>query len=139
MTEPALTGIHHITLNVHDPDLSEQWYHDVLGFSRTTEFNTPGFRRVIMRHPSGLVLGLTRHHDPEADVRFSERRTGLDHLAIQVPGRGQLEAWHARFEDLGVTHSEIKPGALPGSFLIAFRDPDDIQLEVFAPAQDSSG
>lgn len=139
MTEPTLTAIHHVTLNVIDPEQSEQWYGRVLHFSRMTAYETPGFRRIIMRHPSGIVLGLGKHQAPEAAVPFSEQRTGLDHLAFQVADRGQLEEWRALFEDLGVDHSEIKPGAVPGSFLIVFRDPDNIQLEVFAPAPTSSG
>jgi glyoxylase I family protein len=138
MTEPTISAIHHVTINVHDLERSERWYTDVLTFSRIGGYAAAGFERILMRHSSGIVLGLNKHDDPEADVPFTERRTGLDHLAFQVAGREQLEAWTARFDDLGVTHSEIKPAAVPGSFLIAFRDPDNIQLEVFAPAQSPS-
>lgn len=70
---------------------------------------------------------------------FSERRTGLDHLAFQVSNREQLEAWIARFDAHGVVHSEIKAAAIPGTFLVVFRDPDGIQLELFAPVQTNSG
>jgi glyoxylase I family protein len=139
MTEPTLSGTHHISLNVHDPERSEQWYADVLNFSRLGAYSGDGFHRIIMHHPSGIVLGLSRHQHPEADVPFSERRTGLDHLAFQVGGREQLEAWIARFDAHGVDHSEMKPAAIPGTFLVAFRDPDGIQLELFAPAQANSG
>ena len=138
MSDPAISSIHHVTLNVQDLQRSEQWYSQVLNFNRLSEYETPGFKRVILRHPSGIVLGLNKHHDPEADVPFNERRTGLDHLALQVADREQLEAWVTRFDQYGVTHSEVKPGAIPGSFLVAFRDPDEIQLEIFAPAQPGS-
>jgi glyoxylase I family protein len=134
VSDPTISSIQHVTLNVHDPERSEQWYSQVLNFSRLAAYETPAFKRVILRHPSGIVLGLNKHDAPEADVPFNERRAGLGHLAFQVPDREQLEAWVTRFDKYGVTHSEIKPGASPGSFLVAFRDRDDIQLEVFAPA-----
>jgi glyoxylase I family protein len=135
VTEPAISAIHHVALNVHDLDRSERWYTDVLGFSRLGPFAGEGFQRVLLRHPSGVVLGLTKHDDPEAMVPFSERRTGLDHLGFQVADREQLEAWVARFDALEVVHSAIKHTPLTGSYLVAFRDPDNIQLEVYAPGQ----
>lgn len=135
MTEPTISAIHHIAINVHDPDRSERWYAEVLHFSRLGPFAGDGFQRVLIRHPSGIVLGLTKHDDPEADVPFSERRTGLDHIGFQVADREQLEAWSAHFDELGIAHSEIKHTPITGSYFIAFRDPDDIQLEVYAPGQ----
>ena len=135
MTEPTISAIHHVAINVHDLEQSERWYSDVLGFGRLGPFAGDGFQRVLLRHPSGVVLGLTKHDAPEAAVPFSERRTGLDHLGFQVADRDQLEAWIARFDELGVVHSEIKHTPLTGSYLVAFRDPDDIQLELYAPGQ----
>jgi catechol 2,3-dioxygenase-like lactoylglutathione lyase family enzyme len=133
-----MSAIHHVTLNVHDPERSARWYADVLGFRRLGTHAGAGFQRILMRHPSGIILGLNRHEHPDADMDFSERRTGLDHLAFQVADREQLEAWLARFDARGVTHSAITPGAVPGAFLIVFRDPDHIQLEVFAPGEPAS-
>ena len=131
---PKWSGYHHLTLNVHDVDRSAQWYCDVLGFTRLTAFATDAFERLILRHPeSGVTLGLTRHQTPEADEPFSERRAGLDHLALRAADRAALEEWVARFDALAVPHSEVKRGAVPGSFLVVFRDPDSIQLELFAP------
>lgn len=136
MNGATLAGIHHIALNVQDVERSVRWYGEVLGFTRFSSYDGAGFHRVILRHPAcGIVLGLTRHDDPECTQPFNERRTGLDHLAMQVPDRRALDGWVSRFEAFGVLHSEVKPGAIPGSFLVAFRDPDNIQLEVFAPAQ----
>lgn len=135
MTEPTISAIHHVAINVHDLEQSERWYIDVLGFSRLGPFAGHRFQRVLLRHPSGVVLGLTTHDDPEAAAPFSERRTGLDHLGFQVADRDQLEAWIARFDELGVVHSEIQHTPITGSYFVAFRDPDGIQLEVYAPGQ----
>lgn len=133
MDVPGWTGFHHLSLNVHDVAKSEQWYGDVLGFTRLTTYATDQFERVVLRHDSGVLLGLSRHTAAAADEQFDERRTGLDHLALQVPDRDSLQRWARRFDQLGVTHGEVKAGAVPGSALLVFRDPDNIQLELISP------
>jgi len=131
---PTHEGFHHLTLNVQDVDGSERWYGEVLGFERVRRIATDAFVRVILRHPeSGAMLGLNRHTAEVAGEPFDERRAGLDHLALRVAGRSELDAWAARFEELGVPHSDVKPGGVPGTFLVVFRDPDGLQLEVYAP------
>lgn len=132
MATPDWTGFHHLSINVHDVAKSEQWYCDVLGFTRLTTYATDRFERVILRHDSGALLGLSRHRAAEADEEFDERRTGLDHLALHATDRDGLERWAERFDQLGVEHSAIQPGAVPGSTLLAFRDPDNIQLELIS-------
>jgi glyoxylase I family protein len=131
MAEPNLGGIHHIAINVRDVERSVQWYGEVLGFSPLFPYDTEEFRRQIIRHPSGAVLGLTRHDHPDADTAFSERRTGLDHLAFAVGSEEELEQWAERLEAAGVAHAGVQKTPATGSILIAFRDPDDIQLELY--------
>jgi len=134
---PTHEGFHHLTVNVQDVDTSEKWYGEVLGFERSRRIEVDAFTRVILRHPrSGMILGLNRHAAEVAAEPFDERRAGLDHLAFLVSGRPELEAWARRFDELGVAHSGVKPGTAPGSFLVVFRDPDGLQLEVFSPAPD---
>lgn len=128
-------GFHHLTLNVQDVDRSEKWYAEVLGFERLAAFDTETFTRVLLRHPgSGAILGLNRHTAAVGGEPFDERRAGLDHVALGVPDRAALDAWVDRFDALGVLHSGVKPGTSPGSWLVTFRDPDGLQLEVFAVA-----
>jgi glyoxylase I family protein len=131
---PRHEGFHHLTLNVQDVERSEKWYAEVLGFERLAGYETGDFARVILRHPgSGAILGLNRHAAAVAGEPFDERRAGLDHLALGVRDRDALEAWVARFDALAIPHSGVKPAATPGSLLVTFRDPDGLQLEVFAP------
>lgn len=131
---PSLTGYHHITINVQDPEKSARWYSDVLGFAPLTTYRTAEFDRVILRHPTaGMTLGLNRHAAPQAADPFDERRAGLDHIAFQVPNRDVLEEWAEHLDRLNVPHSEVKPAAVPGAFLMVFRDADNTQLEAFAP------
>ncbi len=66
-----------------------------------------------------------------ADHSFNELRAGLDHVAFACANREELEAWQARLDDLGIPHADIVDAHF-GSGL-AFRDPDNIALEFFAP------
>jgi glyoxylase I family protein len=130
-----ITGIHHIGLTVRDADASAAWYEDVLGFQRTGEFEAPdgARRKVFLRHEGLRVrLGLTQHRQGSADP-FDETRTGLDHMAFSVAGPEELQAWAQRLADAAVTHSSIAgANSIPGAAVLVFRDPDNIQLELFA-------
>lgn len=126
----GIEGFHHLSLTVSDLDRSSEWYRTVLGLEKVAEFEGDGFRRARFVSSQGLILTLTQHDDGSAD-RFDERRTGMDHVAFQV-GQGDVEAFKERFEQLNVDHSEIEIAA-SGPPMITFRDPDNIQLEVFGP------
>ena len=130
---PSITGYHHLSLSVRDLATSIRWYGEVLGFQVDSEFEGPGFRRARLRGPEpDLTLTLTCH-DHQSGDRFSELRTGMDHVAFLVSNIDDLHAWKQRFEDLGVEHSEIKPTARGTGALITVRDPDNVQIEVFHP------
>jgi glyoxylase I family protein len=127
----TILGIHHVAINVRDVESSVRWYCDVLGFTPLFPYDTDDFTRRVIRHPSGVVLGITRHNHADAETQFSERRTGLDHLAFAVGTQDDLQSWLARLDAAGVVHSGITITPATGSALIAFRDPDDIQLEMY--------
>lgn len=132
---PDFTGVAHIELTVRDADRSASWYEQVLGMQRLEipeEFlnaSVPA-REVSLMHPTaGLVLSLIQHASG-VDGDFSEFRVGLDHLALAVESRSELEDWVAHFDGHGVRHSAISDRQW-GSVLV-FRDPDNIQLELFS-------
>ena len=139
MSDPSFSGVHHVALNVRDLEASVRWYVDLLGFAPLFPFDTADFQRVLLRHPSGAVLGLTKHHHPDADVPFSERRTGLDHLAFAVSSQDELQAWAQRLTAAGVEHSGITVTPQTGSALIAFRDPNNLQLEMYVAQGATAG
>jgi glyoxylase I family protein len=92
---------------------------------------------VFVRH-SGLHarVGLTQHRSGAQDV-FDETRVGLDHLAFAVAGPSELDAWASRLAAAGVVHSPIAPAnSIPGAAVLVFRDPDNIQLELFFDPSD---
>ena len=69
---------------------------------------------------------------PAAD-RFDEARVGLDHLSFGVASRAELERAAALLDERGVPHGEITDlGDAFGLYVLAFRDPDNIQLELTA-------
>lgn len=128
---PQITGYHHLNVTVTDVARSAAWYTEVLGFTTVKEFERDGYIKVVMAHPgSRTMFGLTGHGARASGDVFTEFRTGMDHVAFTVKDGAELDAWKAHFERLGVTHSEIKPSVMGN--LIAFRDPDNIQYEVYA-------
>ncbi len=129
---PTLAGYSHLSLTVTDLDKSTRWYREILGFSLDSEVQGDGFRRNRLRHPdAGITLTLTAH-DAGARDPFDERRTGMDHVSFAVPSMEDLLGFQERFAERGVEQSEIKPTVGGAGGIITFRDPDNIQLEVFA-------
>jgi glyoxylase I family protein len=129
-----ITGLHHLGLTVRDAEASAAWYQDVLGFRRDGAFAAPdGSRRKVFLRHDGLAqrLGLTQHAGG-AGGPFDETRAGLDHLALAVRSRADLDAWAGRLAAAGVTHSPVAlANSVPGAAVLVFRDPDNIQLELF--------
>jgi glyoxylase I family protein len=60
-----------------------------------------------------------------------EFRIGLDHIAFGCASREELQSWPTRLDALGIEHGEILDR--PYGAGLAFRDPDNIQLEFFLP------
>jgi catechol 2,3-dioxygenase-like lactoylglutathione lyase family enzyme len=130
---PSLSGLHHLGLTVRDIDQSERWYADVLGMTRVFVEDHPtggGHTVVINRADTFLFLGLDYH--PQADLeRFDERRTGLDHVAMSVDSRADLDAWAHRLDALGVEHGPIHDKDQPVHATLVVSDPDGIPVELF--------
>ncbi len=126
--------IHHLGLTVRNVDRSAAWYVEALGFRREGHFAAPdGSRRKVFLRHDGLRarVGLTQHRDGPKDA-FDETRVGLDHLAFGVSTRAELEVWARRLSEAGVTHSPVvAANSIPGAAVLVFRDPDNIQLELF--------
>jgi len=121
----------HVVLTVKDLSVSVPWYQRLFGSTPVLDEDTGPFHHTVFALGSVLVSLHGFVPDLRQDGPASEFRPGIDHLAFQVSGRGELETWAAKLDDLGIEHGKIVD-AHYGSGL-AFRDPDNIQLEFFAP------
>jgi len=131
---PALTGVHHIALTVTDVERSVPWYERVLGFtpSGSADEGEQGLRKVFLRG-FGVTLTLVQHPAAER-AAFDESRPGLDHLTFSVADEDALRFWTERLTEHGVTFSPITEEiSAPGTSVISLRDPDGIQLVLWAP------
>jgi glyoxylase I family protein len=130
----TIRRIHHLGLTVRDVEASAAWYVAVLGFRRVDSYASPdGARRKVFLRHDGLRtrFGLTEHRDGDSGA-FDETRVGLDHLAFEVAERDELDAWEARLTAAAVPYAPIAPAnSIPGAMVLVFRDPDNIQLELF--------
>ena len=134
---PAITGIHHISITVTDIEASLDWYQRLLGADRVPmKFphfgcENTGYGELLIEPRSGVIVGLHTNIGNDGQP-FGEARTGLDHVALNVGARQDLEAWTAWLDQLGIPHSGIRDGQVPFEFAtVVFRDPDNIQLELF--------
>ena len=125
---PQLKGFSHIDLTVSDRERAAAWWQDVMGFTVVSRWRGDSFDVITLMHPSVLVVSVMTHDAPQSGA-FDERRIGLDHIAFQVADRDELQQWVAHLEAKGVTQSGIADMSY-GPTLV-FRDPDNIQLELF--------
>jgi glyoxylase I family protein len=133
-TVPAVAGISHVGLTVRDIIASEAWYAEVLGLVRA--FVEPhaigdGYAVVMTRPGTALFVGLEHHPGAERE-QFSPLHTGLDHLALHVANREDIDEWVTHFNAIGIEHQELFETAEPVPHaLVLIRDPDGIPIELF--------
>jgi glyoxylase I family protein len=129
----AINGINHLALTVSDTARSRAFYEKYLGFNHLMDLGP----KVLMASGS-LILAINPPPDPAQALpndRFSESHLGLDHLSFGVASRADIEAAAAQFDADGVSHGTINDLGEYGLpiYVMSFRDPDNIQLELTAP------
>ena len=130
----GITGVHHFGLTVTDLDRSTGWYERVLGFEVVRQVEVAGVSFATLRSSTETLFLTLYSHPANQRERFEETRTGLDHLSFGVASRAELKRWAAHLTDQGVEHSPVAED--PFGAVLVFRDPDNIQLELVAPAPD---
>jgi catechol 2,3-dioxygenase-like lactoylglutathione lyase family enzyme len=112
-----ILGIHHIELTVSDLKRSRGFYEKLPGFKVVAEY--PNF---IMFFNGHFYLGLTDHKQKLREKVFREANVGLDHVSFEVKSKEDLD------KAAKIYGGEIKKLS-NGLYILAFRDPDNIQLE----------
>jgi glyoxylase I family protein len=130
-------SVSHIRLTVTDIGRSRKFYESVFGWPVALEVPADADEATrermsflfggVLYNLGDLLVGLR----PVADDRFDEDRVGLDHLCLRVSSRAELGSAAAHLDDLGVDHEPIKE--IGHGFILEFRDPDNIALELIAP------
>lgn len=131
MTTIPTGAVNHITLTVTDLERAREFYSSVLGFQFVMQFGP----KYLFSNGS-LILALNLSPDPARairDDRFDENRVGLDHVSFNVGSHELLQQASQILDERGVTRGEIKDLGDLGIYVMAFRDPDNIQLELTAP------
>ena len=145
MASPRIS-LHHIALTVTDLDASVEWYEKVFGIAFVADIpHEGGLGKLLSDAERSLGIVLHRH-DGNDGQRFLETRTGLDHVGFAVANRADLETWQRHLEEQGVERSNAADRPLTQSAIavdwygsvLVFRDPDNIQLEIFAPPADGA-
>lgn len=141
MTNVAPPQLHHIAITVTDVDASTRWYENVFGISfRMDVPHQGGLGKLLATDTMDLIIVL-HHHDTNDGGLFAETTTGLDHAGFLVPSRDDLETWQDHLEANGVVRADTADKPLtqspiadePYGSVLVVRDPDNIQLEFFAP------
>lgn len=134
---PGITGIH-LSVTVTDLEASLAWYQRLLRAVRIPmKFphhgcKDTGYGELLVEPQSGVVIGLHTNTGNDGQ-HFDEARTGLDHVAFNVATRDGLDAWLAWLDELGIEHTSIRVREQPFAIAtVVFRDPDNVQLELFA-------
>lgn len=122
--------VHHVTISVTDAEASAAWYQRLLGPAQITRREGPGWVRVRMQWPSGLVIGATQHDGTRAGDRFDHSRVGLDHLGLSCADEGTVRAWMELIDDLGIERGPLED--VPYGWAVTTRDPDGLPIEFFA-------
>jgi catechol 2,3-dioxygenase-like lactoylglutathione lyase family enzyme len=125
----SLGPLHHAALTVSDIERATHFYTNVLGLQLVATF---GPKRIFSNGHVMLGIGEATSADP-ATTQFDERRVGMDHISFGVPSRQELERACQILDAHGVSRGEITDLADFGISILAFRDPDNIQLELTAP------
>ena len=121
------SGLDHVVLTVTDLERARRFYGDLLGFEIREEPDYLGGAYYFM--VGGVEITLVHHDGTPSGDRFSEFRVGLDHLSFVAPDEAALHALADKLIAAGVDTKGVEIYAPSRKPYVAFRDPDNIQLE----------
>jgi catechol 2,3-dioxygenase-like lactoylglutathione lyase family enzyme len=133
--------LHHVAITVQNFERSLPWYAAVFGISFRQDVPHEGGTGKLLTDDTGQLALVLHEHDSTPPGEFNERVVGLDHIGFAVDSREALTEWQRHLEDTGVAPAPAADRPLtqspiadePYGAILVFRDPDNIQLELFAP------
>lgn len=116
-----LTGLHHVSLNVHDAELTARFYEEVLGLSRVArpDFGVPGAWFQLGDGRQIHLIEVGSGHVAPTGQHFAVRVDDIEAAVEDLRGRG-----------IDVSDPLPIPGAGRQSF---FEDPAGNQIELNQP------
>ncbi len=131
------TSIAHVRLTVTDIARSRRFYESVFGWpvwlalpddaDEATRDSLAFLFGGVIYNLGGALIGLR----PVGADAFDEDRVGLDHIAFTVSSKADLDSAAAHLDELGIAHEAVKD--IGPAYILEFRDPDNIALELTAP------
>jgi glyoxylase I family protein len=125
------SGLNHIVLTVSDTARSRAFYGDLLGFDVIVIEEDPD--KSFFFACGGVQFFFFPSRQPQPKDRFSEFRIGLDHLSFSAPNQKALHELAEKLKQAGVPTQGVEQFVHTGNWYVAFRDPDNIQLEYWLP------
>jgi glyoxylase I family protein len=132
----SVSAFSHVRLTVTDIARSREFYEKVFGWPVAIEMPADADAATreklaflyggVLYRVGTVLLGLR----PVASDRFHEDRVGLDHLSFAAGSRSDLDAAVGVLDALDVPHEPVKD--IGEAYILQFRDPDNIALELFA-------
>lgn len=122
-----MPGINHIILTITDIERSRRFYRDLLGFELHEWVSPKGTVFTYFMAGEASIWFRLHEQTPPGD-RFSEFRVGMDHLAFSAPDEAFLHTMADKLIAAGVTTQGVEQ-FVGRWWYVAFRDPDNIQLE----------
>lgn len=131
MTQPSITGVHHVKFPVSNLQQSRDWYVRVLGLQVLVDFpDEDGVVRGLaglLPGPAPVAVALREHPTAAAGA------LGFDPVSFAVANRDAAMAWAAHLDQLGVDHSEVTEGTL--GWALDIPDPDGIIIRLYSADQ----
>ncbi len=131
------SSIAHVRLTVTDIERSRQFYESVFGWpvllevpdnaDQATRGRLDFLAGGVVYDLGGALIGLR----PVASDAFDENRVGLDHISFRTASKAELDYAAQHLDGLGINHEPVKD--IGPSYILEFRDPDNIALELTAP------
>lgn len=126
--------VYHLQINVRDPAVSLPFYQDLLGY---LEYRTVYRTDTVAGFSAGTGADIWIIATAAAHVGhgFHRKRTGLNHLALRVERRADVDRFRDEFmtpRGVGALYRTPRefPEYRPGYYAVFFEDPDRLKLEV---------